>query len=92
MTETFDKLKTLLEQKGCLTDEDITQAVALHGDMKPEEVSWIAAEQHERTRAAGSAITMEQYLEALKVLDTATEGSSEYVKAEKIVATYESAG
>jgi len=26
MTETFDKLKALLEQKGSLTDEDITQA------------------------------------------------------------------
>jgi len=60
--------------------------------MKPEEVSWISAEQHERARAAAPTITMDQYLEALKVLDTAAEGSPEYVSAEKLVEKYESAG
>jgi hypothetical protein len=35
---------------------------------------------------------MEQYLEAMKVLDNAAEGSPEYIAAEKIVQQFESAG
>jgi hypothetical protein len=37
-------------------------------------------------------VTMEQYLEAMKVLDSAAPDSPEYAAAEKIVEAFESAG
>ena len=91
MTETFDKLKALLEEKGTLTDEEITTMVSAHGEMTPEENMELSAQIHERKRAQETTITMEQYLEAMKVLDTAAEGSPEYQKAEEIVNKFESA-
>jgi hypothetical protein len=91
MTETFDKLKALLEEKGALTDEEITNMVGAHGEMTPEENMELSAQIHERKRAQETTVTMEQYLEAMKVLDTAAEGSREYQQAEEIVNKFESA-
>jgi hypothetical protein len=58
--------------------------------MTAEEITLLEAERHEKERAKTEKITMEQYLEASKVLDSAAEGSDEYSKALKIVEAYES--
>lgn len=84
MTETFDKLKTMLETKGSLTDQDITEAISAHGEMTPDENMWLSAEMHERKRATEKTVTMEQFLEANKVLDSADPASEEYKAAQKI--------
>jgi hypothetical protein len=89
MSVTFDKLKELLA-KQAITQQDIEKMIAEHGPMTEEETVQIAAEQHEKEREKQETITMEQYLEAAKVLDTASEGSPEYEKALKIVEKYES--
>jgi transcription elongation GreA/GreB family factor len=91
MTKAFDVLKAALDEKGTLTDEEIAKAIEEHGEMTPEENMELSAAIHERKRAAEATVTMEQYLEATKVLDTAPEGSPEYVEAEKIVQKFESA-
>lgn len=89
MSATFDKLKALLNEKQSLTNEDVASAIAADGDMSAEEKMWLEAERHKLARAA-STITLEQYLEASKVLDTADPASAEYKTAEDIVNKYES--
>jgi Ca2+-binding EF-hand superfamily protein len=90
MSETYTKLKAMLDAQGTLSKEDIEKAVAASGEMTAEEITLLEAERHEKERAKSETITMEQYLEASKVLDTAPEGSDEYHKALKIVEAYES--
>lgn len=92
MTATFDKLKELLAKQGTLSKDDIDKAIAADGEMTPEEHVTLEAEklEREKEKKADGAITMEQYLEALKVLDTAAEGSEEFKKAEALVNKYES--
>ena len=85
MTATFDRLKAALQEKGTLSDEDIAQAVEEHGEMTAEENMQLAADIFERQRAVEKKVTMEQFLEANKILDTADENSEEYQKAQQIV-------
>ena len=92
MSATFDKLKEMLTKQGSLTNEEVEKAVADSGAMTDDEKMWLEAERHKLERGKGEKITMEQYMEACKVLDTAAEGSDEYKKAEAIVNKYESGG
>jgi hypothetical protein len=90
MSETYTRLKEMLDKQGILSKEDIEKMVAASGEMTAEEITLLEAERHEKERAKSEKTTMEQYLEASKVLDTAPEGSDEYNKALKIVEAYES--
>jgi hypothetical protein len=92
MTASLDKIKAALAEKSTLTDEEVAKIVSENGELTPEENTWVAAELHERRRSAESKVTMDQYLAAMKILDSAAEGSPEYVAAEKIVQQFESAG
>lgn len=87
MSASLDKLLTLLKEKGELSDDDVQKITAEHGELSPEE--HIEFSLARLKKGASTAITMEQYLAASKVLDTAPEGSPEYVAAEKIVEEYE---
>jgi hypothetical protein len=84
MSENFDKLKAKLAETGTLTDEEIQSA-----NLTEEEKIWLNAERYARQRDKQDVITLEQYVAANKVLDTATEGSPEYVEAQRIVDLYE---
>jgi hypothetical protein len=90
MSETFDKLKALLEKQGTLSDDDFTKMIADHGALSDAERTTLEAERYEKSRAKDQKITLEQYLEASKVLDSAAEGSDEYKKALTLVEAYES--
>lgn len=92
MSETFDKLKAQLDKQGTLSDDEIKKAVEASGAMSADEQAQLSAAIHEKERTQDQKITLEQYLEASKVLDSAPEGSEEYKKAEKIVERYESGG
>lgn len=92
MTDTFDKLKAMLADKGSLSNEDVEQTTAAHGEMTDDEKMWLEAERFKAQRAQGEQVTMEQYLAASQVLDTAAEGSAEYNEALKIVEAFESGG
>ncbi len=94
MSETFDKLKALLEKQKTLSNEDVEKLVAEHGAMTDEERISLEAEKAriEREERQKDSVTMDQYLEALKTLDSAAEGSDEYKKAEELVTKYESGG
>ncbi|NDJ76297.1 MAG: hypothetical protein GYB65_08550 [Chloroflexi bacterium] len=85
MTETFDKLKAMLEEKGTVSDEDIKKLTEEHGELTAEENAWLSAELHARQRKSEKTVTMEQFLEANKVLDAAAPDSEEYKNAQKIV-------
>ncbi len=85
MPDTFNKLKVLLEEKGDLGDDDVAKMIAEHGEMTPEENMELSAAIHEKRRASQVTITMEQFLEANKVLDSTDENSDEYKAAQKIV-------
>ena len=85
MSENFDKLKAKLAETGSLTDEEITAAAGLTDDEK----IWLNAERYSKQRGKQDAITLEQYVAANKVLDTAAETSAEYKEAQRIVDAYE---
>jgi hypothetical protein len=89
MSEAFDKLKELLAKEGTLSSDDIEKAISEHGVLTEEERVWLESEKHRLERSKQETVTMDQYLEALKVLDSAEEGSDEYKKAEEIVDKYE---
>jgi hypothetical protein len=84
MSENFEKLKTKLAETGSLTDDEITAA-----NLTDEEKIWLNAERYAKQRDKQEAITLDQYVAANKVLDTAAEGSPEYKDAERIVEAYE---
>jgi hypothetical protein len=90
MSETYTRLKEMLDKQGALSKADIEKMVAASGEMTAEEITLLEAERHEKERSSGETISMEQYLAASKVLDTSPEGSDEYNKALKIVEAYES--
>lgn len=87
----FEELKALLKSQGSLSPDDVTKLEAEHGAMSDEEKMWLESERLEMEKA-DATITMDQYLAALKVLDSAAEGSDEYNKAEALVDKYESGG
>ncbi len=84
MSEDFEKLKAKLATVGQLTDEEIGAA-----NLTDDEKLWLSAERHAKLRDKQEAITLEQYLQASKTLDTVTEGSPEFLAAQKIVEVYE---
>jgi hypothetical protein len=95
MSETYDKLKALLDSQKTLSKEDIDKAVAEHGAMTDDEVMTLEAdrlEMEKQTKSDSDTVTLEQYLEAINKLDDLEEGSEEYKKAEAIVQKYESGG
>jgi hypothetical protein len=90
MSETFDKLKALLAKQGTLSEDEINKQIAESGALSDDERTTIEAERYEAERTKGQKITLEQYLAASKVLDSAAEGSDEYKKALVLVEAYES--
>ncbi|MFQ3536311.1 MAG: hypothetical protein SNJ58_10580 [Aggregatilineales bacterium] len=84
MSDAFEALKAKLAQTGTLTDEEIANA-----DLTEEQKLWLNAERYAKQRDTSETVTLEQYLEANKVLDSAPEGSPEYEAALKIVERYE---
>jgi hypothetical protein len=92
MSETYSKLKELLDKQGKLDKEEIEKMIAAHGDMTPDELTTLEAERHKKERSQSSLPTMDEYLAASKILDTTTEGSEEYNKALKIVEAFEGGG
>jgi hypothetical protein len=84
MSENFEKLKTKLAEAGTLTDDEINSS-----GLTDEEKIWLNAERYAKQRDKQEAITLDQYVAANKVLDTAKEDSPEYKEALKTVETYE---
>jgi len=89
MTAAFDKLKKMLEDNKTLTNEAVEATVGELGAMTDEEKMWLEAEKLKLERQADATVTMEQYLEATQVLDSAKEGSDEYKKAQAVVDKFE---
>jgi hypothetical protein len=85
MSENFDKLKAKLAETGTLTDDEINAATGL----TDEEKIWLNAERYDKQRDKQTAITLDQYVAANKVLDSAAEDSPEYKEALKTVEAYE---
>jgi hypothetical protein len=92
MSAAYDQLKDLLTKQGTLSNEEVEKAIAEHGAMTDEEKLWLEAERHKLERSKGEKITVEQYMAACKVLDTAAPDSEDYKKAEAMVNKYESGG
>ncbi len=93
MSETFDKLKAVLAEKKTLTNDEVEKMVAEHGEMTDEEKIELEAQKLEAEKANKSEeVTLDDYLAALKVLDSAEEGSQDYKQAEAKVEKYEAGG
>lgn len=90
MSAAFDKLMELLKEKGEITDEEVKKITDELGALTDQEQLDFSAERLKGKKR--TAVTMDEYLAAMKVLDTAAEGSPEYIEAEKKVQEFESAG
>ncbi len=90
MSEAFDKLKEQLTKQGTLSNDDIEKMVAAHGAISDDEKMWLESEKHRVERDKQDTVTMDEYLAALKVLDSVEEDSPEFIKAEALVNKYES--
>lgn len=91
MSESFDKLMKLLEEKGEISDDEMKKVIEESGDMTSEEhIEFSLARLKKGTKE--TEVTLEQYLEATKTLDNSEEGSPEYIAAQKIVEAFESMG
>ncbi len=84
MSDAFEKLKAKLTETGSLTDEEIAAA-----ELTEEQKLWLNAERYAKQRDTSETVTLEQYLEANKVLDSTAEDSPEHQAALKIVERYE---
>lgn len=93
MTEAFDKLKALLAEKKSISQEDVDKIEGEHGKMTDDERILLEAEKLDAEKANKTEeVSLDDYLAALKVLDSAAEGSDEYKKAEATVDKYEAGG
>lgn len=92
MTETFDKLKALLTEQKTLSNDDVSAMEAEHGEMTDEEKMELEAAKLEIEKQNRDAVSLDDYLAALQVLDEADEGSDAYQQAEATVQQYESGG
>ncbi|MEO0561651.1 MAG: hypothetical protein AAF125_06040 [Chloroflexota bacterium] len=93
MTETYDKLKALLDAQKTLSNDDVAKMVEEHGNMTDEEKFDLEAKKLELEKAAKTeTVSLDDYLAALKMLDEAEEGSDAYKTAEATVEKYESGG
>jgi len=92
MSASFDKLKALLEEKGSLEQADIEKITKEHGELQAQEAMELESLRLKKGKETRKEVTMDEYLEATKTLDTAEEGSEEYKKAEEIVNAFEAGG
>lgn len=92
MSESFNKLKAILEEKGSLSPEETETITKEHGALEPQELIEIESLKLKKGKEARKDVSMEDYLKASKVLDEADEGSEEYKKAEEIVKAFEEGG
>jgi hypothetical protein len=90
MTKAYDEAMKLLDTQGILSDAEVEALVKQHGDMTEEEHVALSVEIYERVNSGRAQVTLDQYLEATKVLDSAAPGSPEYKKAEAIAQAFES--
>ena len=89
MSAGFEHLKKVLEEKGTLSPEEVAAVEKEHGPLTDEEKFWLESEMHKKDHAERQSVTMDEYLAASKVLDSAEEGSDEYKKALEIVEKFE---
>jgi hypothetical protein len=92
MSESFNKLKALLEEKGKLAQEEIDAVTKEHGAMEQQELVELESLKLKKGKETRKEVSMEEYLKAADVLESAAEGSEEYKKAEEIVKAFESGG
>jgi hypothetical protein len=90
MSASFDKLMAMLKEKGSITDDEVKKVTDESGALTDQEQLDLSAERLKSQKR--TAVTLEEYLAASKILDTAAEGSPEFIAAEKIVNEYEKAG
>lgn len=92
MSESFNKLKAILEEKGALSQEDIETVTKEHGELPAQQMMELESLKIKLGKSGRKEVTMEEYLEATKKLDELEEGSEEYKAAEAIVEAFESGG
>ena len=97
MSKAYDALAKLLEEKKRITPEDIEKAEKEHGKLTDEEKAKLKPstdadkekDKEKEKESEGAEVTMEEFIQASVILDTADKDSEEYKKAKKIVETYE---
>lgn len=91
MTKAFEQLRTLLQRQGTLTDEDFATIESQYGSVTDAERLWLSIEAHDRRQREGDAITVEQYVQATRLLESSPPGSPDYERARRIMDAFENA-
>jgi hypothetical protein len=92
MGASFDKLKAILEEKGEIPADEMEKIVKEDGALSPQETMELESLKLKKSKETRKQVTMEEYIQASKILDEAPEGSEEYKKAEAIVNAFEAGG
>jgi hypothetical protein len=92
MGTSFDKLKAILEEKGEIPADEMEKIVQENGALSPQEAMELESLKLKKSKETRKQVTMEEYIQASKILDEAPEGSDEYKKAEAIVNVFEAGG
>lgn len=91
MTRAFEHLERLLQEQGSLTEGDVVTTETQLGPVTADERLRLSVEAHMLRRRAGETITLEQYVQATRQLETSPPGSPEYERALGIMTAFENA-
>jgi type I site-specific restriction endonuclease len=90
VSESFNKIKAIIEEKGTISPEEQEKITKEHGELEAKETVELESLKLKKAKENRKEVTMEEYLQATKTLESAAEGSDEYKKAEEIVKAFES--
>jgi hypothetical protein len=103
MTKTFDELMKILEEKGTISEEEGANLIKEHGALTDEEKKNLAAalrmkralskdapKPADGTPATDEEVSMDDYLQALSVLDSEAASAEDKANAQTIKEKFES--
>jgi len=91
-SESYKQLRQLLKDKNTLTPDDLERITKEHGALSDVEHIELEALRLKLDKESRAAVTMDEYLKATKILDSAAEGSEEHTAALAIVEAFEGGG
>ncbi len=102
MSKTFDELMKILNDQGEIPDEKAKAIIAEHGPLSEEEKKQLAAaikmkkaltkkdDQKKEDKPGDGEVSMDDYIQALSVLDSEAATAEEKEKAKKVIDKFES--
>ncbi len=97
MGKSFDAIMEIVQKEGKIDDDKAKEIIAEHGPLSDEEKKQVASaikmkkalEGKEEDKKSGDEVSMDDYIQALSVLDSEGASEEDKKKAEEIKAKFE---